>query len=70
VRILAKGIITTENRLSPFLHSHSIKNFPSRGRSVPEVGDDNIRELFVYNYRVIYQIQESQKPKINEEPLV
>jgi addiction module RelE/StbE family toxin len=40
--------------------SRSIKNFPSRGRVVPEVGDDNIRELFVYSYRVIYQIQESE----------
>ncbi|GBE02808.1 toxin RelE2 [bacterium BMS3Bbin06] len=40
--------------------SRSIKNLPSRGRVVPEVGDDNIRELFVYSYRVIYQIQESE----------
>jgi len=40
--------------------SRSIKDFPSRGRVVPEVGDDNIRELFVYSYRVIYQIQESE----------
>jgi len=29
--------------------SRSIKFFPSRGRIVPEVGDDNIRELFVYS---------------------
>ena len=40
--------------------SRSIKNLPSRGRVVPEVGDDNIRELFVYSYRVIYQVQESE----------
>jgi len=40
--------------------SRSIKNIPSRGRVVPEVGDDNIRELFVYSYCVIYQIQESE----------
>lgn len=40
--------------------SRSIKKLPSRGRVVPEVGDDNIRELFVYSYRVIYRIQESE----------
>ncbi len=40
--------------------SRSIINLPLRGRVVPEVGDDNIRELFVYSYRVIYQIQKSQ----------
>ncbi|NOY39647.1 MAG: type II toxin-antitoxin system RelE/ParE family toxin [Nitrospirae bacterium] len=40
--------------------SRSIKNLPLRGRVVPEVGDDNIRELFIYSYRVIYQIQESE----------
>ena len=38
----------------------SIKIFPSRGRIVLEVGNDNIRELFVYSYRVIYQVQESE----------
>lgn len=40
--------------------SRSIKKLPSRGRVVPEVGDDNIRELFVYSYRVIYRTQESE----------
>jgi len=40
--------------------SRSIKNLPLRGRVVPEVEDDNIRELFIYSYRVIYQIQESK----------
>ncbi len=40
--------------------SRSIKNLPLRGRVVPEVEDDNIRELFIYSYRVIYQLQESK----------
>ena len=40
--------------------SRSIINLPLRGRVVPEAGDDKIRELFVYSYRVIYQIQKSQ----------
>lgn len=31
--------------------------FPQKGRIVPEIGDSNIRELFVYSYRVIYRIE-------------
>ncbi|MEA3275335.1 MAG: type II toxin-antitoxin system RelE/ParE family toxin [Pseudomonadota bacterium] len=27
------------------------------GRVVPELGQDNIREHFIYSYRVIYEIQ-------------
>ncbi|MHC5743254.1 MAG: type II toxin-antitoxin system RelE/ParE family toxin [Nostoc sp.] len=34
-----------------------LSNFPFSGRIVPEFGDDNIREKFVYSYRVIYRIQ-------------
>jgi len=30
--------------------------FPEIGRVVPEIGDANIRELFVYSYRLIYEI--------------
>jgi plasmid stabilization system protein ParE len=29
------------------------------GRVVPEVGDENVRELFVYSYRLIYQVSDS-----------
>ena len=29
---------------------------PKMGRSVPEIQDENIRERFVYSYRVIYQV--------------
>ncbi|MDZ8096558.1 MAG: type II toxin-antitoxin system RelE/ParE family toxin [Nostoc sp. DedQUE05] len=35
-----------------------LSNFPFSGRIVPEFGDDNIREKFVYSYRVIYRIQD------------
>jgi addiction module RelE/StbE family toxin len=31
-------------------------DFPLIGRVVPEYGNDNIRELFVYSYRLIYKI--------------
>jgi plasmid stabilization system protein ParE len=28
---------------------------PSIGRKVPEVDDDNIREIIFYNYRIVYR---------------
>jgi toxin ParE1/3/4 len=33
-----------------------LDSFPRAGRIVPEMGDANIRELFIYSYRLIYQI--------------
>ena len=30
--------------------------FPQIGRMVPEIDNPNIRELFVYSYRLIYEI--------------
>ena len=37
-----------------------IKDFPKLARIVPEIGDENIRERFVYSYRLVYQIQKHQ----------
>jgi len=34
-----------------------LNTFPFSGRIVPEISDKNIREVFVYNYRIIYQIK-------------
>ncbi len=34
----------------------TLPEFPLLGRVVPELGNDNIRERFVYSYRVIYQV--------------
>jgi toxin ParE1/3/4 len=34
-----------------------LAHFPFAGRIVPEFSDENIREKFVYSYRVIYRIQ-------------
>ena len=31
-------------------------DFPEIGRVVPEINDQNIRELLVYSYRLIYEI--------------
>lgn len=37
--------------------SRNILNFPMAGRIVPELADENIRERFVYSYRMIYLIE-------------
>jgi len=33
-----------------------LNDFPEMGRVVPEVGETSVRELFLYSYRVIYEI--------------
>jgi plasmid stabilization system protein ParE len=34
----------------------TLERFSGRGRVVPEVGEENIRELFVKGYRLLYRI--------------
>jgi len=34
----------------------SLLNFPEQGRIVPELGDESIREIFVFQYRIIYKL--------------
>ena len=36
--------------------TEELMDFPEIGRIVPEIDDPNIRELFVYSYRLIYEI--------------
>lgn len=36
--------------------SEKLKHFPEIGRVVPEIDDPNIRELFIYSYRLIYEV--------------
>lgn len=36
-----------------------LAEFPKAGRKVPEFDDENVRELIVYSYRVIYRLQEN-----------
>ena len=31
--------------------------YPEVGRMVPEIGDESIRERFVYSYRIIYRVE-------------
>ncbi len=37
--------------------SRNIVEFPLIGRVVPEMGDERIRERFVYSYRLVYRIE-------------
>ena len=38
----------------------SLVNLPKRGRIVPEIGNEDIRELFVFQNRIIYEIKSSE----------
>jgi|MudIll2142460700_1097286.scaffolds.fasta_scaffold59651_3 addiction module RelE/StbE family toxin len=40
--------------------SRSLNEFSERGRIVPELSNPSIRELFINDYRLIYQIDESR----------
>jgi toxin ParE1/3/4 len=37
-----------------------LARFPQAGRKVPEFDDENIRELLVYSYRIIYRLQDDE----------
>jgi len=43
-----------------FESSQSLIEYPKAGRIVPEFGNDLIRELFVFQYRIIYEISENE----------
>jgi addiction module RelE/StbE family toxin len=34
--------------------------FPSSGRAVPEIGRDDIREIILEDYRIVYQIRDDR----------
>jgi plasmid stabilization system protein ParE len=36
---------------------NKIKEFPEKGRVVPEIGKSNIKEIFCRGYRIIYKIE-------------
>jgi toxin ParE1/3/4 len=36
-----------------------ISEFPELGRIVPEIEVESIREIFIYSYRLIYQVLEN-----------
>lgn len=36
--------------------TRSLEQFPLSGRTVPEFGDELLREKIVYSYRILYQV--------------
>jgi plasmid stabilization system protein ParE len=34
-----------------------LKEYPWIGRKVPEIDDENVREIFAYSYRILYEIK-------------
>jgi len=45
--------------------ARSLPAYPRMGRKVPEFDRDDLRERFVYSYRVIYQIREEAIVVVN-----
>ena len=65
----AIGYIARDSRdaacrvLSKALEAAStLTSFAERGRVVPELGDPAVRELFVYSYRLLYEIRNDRSP--------
>jgi len=36
--------------------AENLDEFPEIGRVVPGIGDENVRELIIYSYRLIYEV--------------
>ena len=36
------------------------REFPLAGRIVPEFDDESIREVFAYDYRIIYRVEQDE----------
>lgn len=43
-----------------FQSTEKLKEFAKIGRVVPKIGREDIRELIVYSYRLVYQVKERQ----------
>lgn len=43
-----------------FAKIERLKSFPESGRIVPEINNQNFRELIYGNYRIIYRIEKKQ----------
>lgn len=50
-------------RFGKFLiqHTKSLGQLPERGRVVPEFGDENVREIIVRAYRVVYRLNHHER---------
>lgn len=45
--------------LELFNSAESLISLPTRGRIVPEFKQENLRELLIYNYRLVYRIKKT-----------
>lgn len=45
--------------LELFNSGESLGSFPTRGRVVPEFNQDNLRELFIDNNRLVYRVRKT-----------
>lgn len=56
---IAKEDSSAANKLIKriFLRVESLSKYPERGRKVPEVNRNEIREIFEGEYRIIYKIE-------------
>ena len=56
---IAKEDSSVANKLIKriFLRVESLSKYPERGRKVPEVNRNEIREIFEAEYRIIYKIE-------------
>jgi len=59
--IARDSLIYAESTVERIIQSpEKLCQFPKLGRVVPEKNHDAIRELFVFQYRIIYEIQKSE----------
>ena len=49
---------STVNKI--FEAAQPLTSHPKMGRVVPEIDDEKIREVFVFQYRIIYQIRDKE----------
>ena len=43
-----------------FEKAEMLQNFSELGRIVPELKDTNIREIFIYSYRLVYKLHQNK----------
>ena len=59
--ILRDSIVYAESTVERIFQApERLAQFPKLGRVVPEKGDESIREIFVFQYRIIYEILTSE----------
>ena len=59
--IAQDSVSAAENWINTIFEKvEQLKQFPNSGRIVPEIKNENIRELIYVNYRIVYQVEEEQ----------